>query len=70
MITIEKNVPMPTCTKLVRATLAAMGVGDSFLLGPTTTDSDKSMLYREIRRSVHEFTCRAEAGGTRVWRLE
>lgn len=70
MITIEKNIPLPSVGDHIGATLEKMEVGDSFLLGKLDTNL-RSMLYRKIKQTApREFITRAVKGGVRVWRMK
>lgn len=70
MIAIEKGVPLPPVkTRQPKYPLAAMQVGDSFLLPPDMTGT-KANIYSKASALGMKVTLRATPEGLRVWRVQ
>lgn len=65
---IEKNVPAPSAGN-AKYPWRQMAIGDSFFVPNVSTQKMSNAASARKTRGVGTFTCRAEEGGVRVWRI-
>lgn len=70
-IEIEKGLPIPAKRPgpMSKYPFSAMEIGDSFFVATSRQSLSKSV-HTARKRLGRRFTCRAEPGGYRVWRIE